>query len=162
MSRLFPFPVMTAALLALWLMLNQSLSVGHLLLGSVIAVLGSHVLVRLDLPPLRIRRPLRLLELSLRVVADIIRSNFAVARILLQINMRPRRAGFLTVPLELRNPYGIALLAAIISSTPGTVWVRYHRTRGILLLHVFDLVDEAHWVQVIKERYERRLMEIFE
>ncbi len=161
MSRLLPFPVMTAALLALWLMLNQSLSVGHLLLGSVIAVLGSQVLVRLDLPPLRIRRPLRLLELSLRVIADVIRSNFAVALLMLRSTSR-HRSGFMTVPLDLRNPYGIALLAAIISSTPGTVWVRYHRAQGLLLIHVFDLVDEAHWVQTIKERYERRLMEIFE
>ncbi|MGA9521904.1 MAG: Na+/H+ antiporter subunit E [Myxococcaceae bacterium] len=162
MSRLLPFPVMAAALLALWLMLNQSLSVGHLLLGTVIAVLGSKVLVQLDLPPLRIRRPLRLLELGLRVIGDVIRSNFAVAKLMLQRSKSRRRSGFMTVPLELRDPYGIALLAAIISSTPGTVWVRYHRTRGLLLIHVFDLVDEAHWVRVIKERYERRLMEIFE
>ena len=29
-------------------------------------------------------------------------------------------------------------------------------------LHVLDLVDEETWVRLIKDRYERRLMEIFE
>ena len=33
---------------------------------------------------------------------------------------------------------------------------------GRLLLHVLDLVDEETWVRLIKDRYERRLMEIFE
>jgi multicomponent K+:H+ antiporter subunit E len=31
-----------------------------------------------------------------------------------------------------------------------------------LRLHVLDLVDEAHWVHVVKDRYETRLMRIFE
>ena len=160
--RLLPFPLMAASLLAIWLLLNQSLSVGHVILGSAIAVLGSLTLRRLELPPLRMRRPSVLLGLVLRVTADVIRSNFAVVRLLLQPGQSRRRSGFMTVPLELRNPYGVALLAAIISSTPGTVWVRFNRTHGLLLIHVFDLVDEAQWVRTIKDRYERRLMEIFE
>ncbi len=156
MMRLLPFPIMAAALLAIWLLLNQSLSVGHVILGSAIAVLGSLTLTRLALPPLKMRRPSVFLGLVVRVTADVIRSNFAVVLLLLRPGEGRRRSGFMTVPLELRDPYGIALLAAIISSTPGTiVWVRFNRTRGLLLIHVFDLVDEAHWVRTIKDRYER-------
>lgn len=31
-----------------------------------------------------------------------------------------------------------------------------------MLLHVLDLIDEDEWRRIIKERYEKRLMEIFE
>ena len=53
-------------------------------------------------------------------------------------------------------------MAIIITSTPGTLWVEYEAATGRLLLHVLDLVDEETWVRLIKDRYERRLMEIFE
>ncbi|MGW8175761.1 MAG: Na+/H+ antiporter subunit E [Stenotrophomonas sp.] len=62
----------------------------------------------------------------------------------------------------MRDRYGLAVLAIIITSTPGTLWVEYESATGRLLLHVLDLVDEETWVRLIKDRYERRLMEIFE
>ncbi len=64
--------------------------------------------------------------------------------------------------LDMRNPYGLAALACIITATPGTVWVEYNSADNTLLLHVLDLIDEEQWVRIIKERYESRLMEIFE
>ena len=65
------------------------------------------------------------------------------------------------IPLELRDPYGLAALACIITSTPGTLWVDFNEASGILTIHVLDLVNKSEWIGLIKERYERRLMEIF-
>ena len=93
------------------------------------------------------------------VVGDIIRSNFAVARIILY--NKKRVAGFVKVPLDLRNINGLAILACIITATPGTIWVQFNRVDGVLLVHVLDLVDEDEWVRLIKNRYESLLMEIF-
>ena len=90
------------------------------------------------------------------------RSNFAVARIVLHGSRRTRTAGFLDIPLELRDPAGLALLACIITATPGTAWARHDSERGILTLHILDLIDEAGWIDIIKGRYESRLMELFE
>ena len=53
-------------------------------------------------------------------------------------------------------------LAMITSVTPGTVWSELALDRSILLLHVFDLDDEASFIQQFKHAYERPLMEIFE
>jgi multicomponent K+:H+ antiporter subunit E len=71
-------------------------------------------------------------------------------------------SGFMDIPLELRAPYGLATLAIIITSTPGTLWVNFDSAKGVLTIHVLDLVDETAWIATIKQRYERRLMEIFE
>jgi multicomponent K+:H+ antiporter subunit E len=62
----------------------------------------------------------------------------------------------------MRSPWGLAALAVIITSTPGTLWVNFDTAKGLLTIHVLDLIDENAWIATIKGRYERRLMEIFE
>jgi multicomponent K+:H+ antiporter subunit E len=82
--------------------------------------------------------------------------------IILGVAGRERPSGFVTVPLDLRNPYGLAALACIITATPGTLWVSFDDAEATLMIHVLDLVDESEWVRTIKTRYERLLLEIFE
>lgn len=149
-------------LLALWLVLNESFAPGHVLLGAAIAALGVAALRRLQPAPVAMRRPLAALKLLLVVVADVLRSNVAVARIVLGLAPATRTAGFLPVPLVLRADAGLAVLACIVTATPGTSWVRYDRGESLLTLHVLDLVDPDALVRDIKQRYERPLMEIFE
>jgi multicomponent K+:H+ antiporter subunit E len=159
MSRLLPYPLLTASLLAMWLVLN-GLSVGHVLLGGAIAVAASNVTAALRPARPRIRRWHLLPRLVMIVIADIWRSNIAVARLILRPDHPRRMSGFVVVPLELRNPAGLAILACIVTSTPGTAWVEYDSESSRLLLHVLDLVDDAHWIELIKNRYERLLLEM--
>ncbi len=161
MTALLPYPFMSAGLLLLWLVLSQSLSPGHVLLGSAIAIAGGWALAALQPPRTRVRRLAAVLQLTVLVVADIVRSNIAVARIILGLERRRWTSGFMQIPLELRNPYGLAALACIITSTPGTLWVGFDAEAGGLTIHVLDLVDEDQWVRTIKGRYERLLLEIF-
>ena len=49
--------------------------------------------------------------------------------------------GFVQMPLELKSRHGLAVLALIITATPGTIWVEFDRARSILLVHILDLVD---------------------
>ena len=161
MSRLIRFPIASAILLVLWLVLNQTLSPGHILLGTAIALIGGWALAALELPKARPRSLTAVFRLATLVFADIVRSNIAVARIILGLERRRWNSGFVKIPLELRNPYGLAALACIITSTPGTLWVDFNEASGILTIHVLDLVDKAEWVRTIKGRYERPLLEIF-
>jgi multicomponent K+:H+ antiporter subunit E len=109
------------------------------------------------------RRPQAALLLVWRVGIDILRSNVAVARIVLGLTgKRQLRSGFLEVPLAMRDPHGLAALATIVTSTPGTVWADLSPDGATLTLHVLDLRDEQAWIHTIKDRYERLLMEIFE
>ena len=50
----------------------------------------------------------------------------------------------------------------ITTVVPGTIWSELALDRSILLLHVFDLEDEAPFIEHFKTTYERPLMEIFE
>lgn len=72
------------------------------------------------------------------------------------------QGGFVTVPLDLRDPSGLAVLAAIMCVIPGTIWSELALDRSALLVHLFDLEDAQGEIELIKNRYERPLMEIFE
>ncbi|EIM24624.1 Na+/H+ antiporter subunit E [Microvirga lotononidis] len=162
MSWFLPYPLLSAALLGLWLLLNQSVSPGQIVLGAVLAVLGAWAMAALRPEKPRIRRPGAALRLAGMVFVDILRSNLAVGRIIVRSRQPGVNAGFLTIPLDMRSRHGLAVLSIIITSTPGTIWVNYDTAKGTLLLHVLDLVDETAWIRLIKDRYERLLMEIFE
>jgi len=154
------FPFALAGLLVLWLMLNQTLSLGQMLLGLAVAALGAWTLRLLHFPAGSVRRFGAALRLTTLVLADVIRSNFAVARIVLG-RSRGVTSGFVRIPLELRDPYGLATLACIITATPGTLWVAFDEAGGTLTIHVLDLIDDADWIRTIKGRYERHLLEIY-
>ena len=161
MSRIFPYPLMIASLVVMWLLL-AGFSLGQLIVGIAVALLAAQSLAALQPAKPRLRRWDLLPKLVAIVLYDIIRSNVAVVSIILQGERRERRSGFLTIPLDLRDPLGLAILAIIVTSTPGTAWLDYNSARGTLLLHVFDLVDESAWLDLIKNRYEHLLREIFE
>ncbi|BBO14475.1 Na+/H+ antiporter subunit E [Bradyrhizobium sp. TM102] len=162
MTRFLPFPIVSFCLLALWLLLNQAATLGHILLGCMVALVGGRILTVLELPSVRVRRPRVILRLLGLVAVDIVRSNLAVGQIVLGFGRRQRTSGFVKIPLDMRNPYGLASLACIITSTPGTLWVNFDAQKGSLMIHVLDLVDENEWIRTIKDRYERHLLEIFE
>ncbi len=161
MRRLFPYPVLIVSLVLIWMLLT-SFSPGHLLLGILVALVAVQGLAALHPAKPRLRRWDLLPRLVAIVFVDIIRSNIAVTRIILRGDFSSRKSGFMTIPLELRDPTALAVLAIILTSTPGTAWLDYNASRGTLLLHVFDLVDESVWLDLIKNRYEQLLLEIFE
>lgn len=162
MTRLLPYPFLSAVLVATWLVLNQSLSLGQILLGILIAVLAGWTLSALEAPQSNPKRPFVALQLLIYVMIDIVRSNVAVAAIVLGLAKSERSSGFVDIPIQLRNSYGLFILSLIITSTPGTVWVDFDAKTGTLKIHVLDLIDPADWHHTIKGRYERLLLEIFE
>jgi multicomponent K+:H+ antiporter subunit E len=161
LARLLPYPLLSAVLALTWLLLNQSIAPGSVLLGALLGIALGKVFDRLHPPKARARHPLLALRLLLRVVRDIVRSNVAVGRLILG-GAGPANSGFVAIPLTLTDRYGLAVLACIITSTPGTVWVSHDPAAKRLLIHVLDLVDEASWIRTIQQRYERPLLEIFE
>lgn len=163
MRQWLPSPWMSAVLFLLWLLLNQSLEAAHLLLGAAVGV-AIPLLIR-NLQPLgypQMARPLILLRLLGIALVEIVRSGFNVGRIILFSRPQGLNSQFIRIPLDLRNPYGLALLSCLINSTPGTVWVEILPGSHQLALHVFDLHDEQWWVETIKSRYEKPLIDIFE
>jgi multicomponent K+:H+ antiporter subunit E len=156
-------PVLTLLLVAMWALLNNSATIGTLLLGLIIASLL--MLAAMELRPVqpRLRRLWVAIPLIGMAVIDILRSNIAVGCIVLGlVGKRSVHSGFLDIPLDLRDPHGLAILATIITATPGTAWAGLSEDGGTLTLHILDLKDDQQLIRTIKERYEQPLIRIFE
>lgn len=158
--RLLPNPVISLAILVVWLLLNGP-SVGHGLLGAVLALAIPQLVARLKPDKPRIRRPLRALALFLLVLGDIVKAAIELAIRILGPESRIRPTYF-WVPLDVRDPYAIAALAGIITMTPGTLSSDLTPDRRYLLVHCFHTDDPEATIREIKERYERPLKEILE
>ena len=160
--RLLPSPVLTLALMALWLLLNDSLAPGHWLMAAGLGIAVPLLSRSLRPTPVRLRRPAVAFRLFWRVGLDVIVWNWRVLRGTLARPSKLPQGGFVTVPLDLRDPSGLALLAAIMCVIPGTIWSELALDRSALLVHMFDMDDAQAEIDLIKQRYERPLMEIFE
>ena len=156
-------PSLVIVLALAWLVLNQTLAFAQILFGLVLGVLLAWASSRLRPVRSTLRRVDLTVALIFSVIVEVVKSNIAVARIVLGL-MREReiRSGFLDVPLDLRDPHGLAGLAAIITATPGTIWAGLSPDGTHLTLHVLDLDDEQRLIHYIKERFEAPLRRIFE
>lgn len=155
-----PYPLLWFCLTVMWLLLN-GLTLGHTLLGAIVSLFACWSMASLRPVKPHIHRWYLLPKLFGIFLYDILRSNISLVRIILS-KTGERRSGFVTVMLELRDPSALSMLAVIVTATPGSAWIEYKSRSGKLLLHVLDLVDEESWQDLIKNRYEKLLMEIFE
>lgn len=162
LRRWIPSPGLSAALLLLWLLLARSTSVGQVLLGILLA-LGVPLLAgSLRFKDTRIRNPRVIARYLLTVAADVVQSNIEVAWGVVRWRWRRPTAAFVVIPLDLRDPLGLAVLAMVTTIVPGTVWSELALDRSAMLLHVWDVPDEGAFVTRFKARYEQPLREIFE
>lgn len=161
MNRLLPHPVLTPMLAIVWLLLNNSLAPGQIVLGVLLGWAIPLFTLKFWPEAVRIHRPLTLLHFASVVLLDILLANLKVARLILG---RPRnlRPAFVIVPLSIRDDLAIGLLANTICLTPGTVSARLSSDRKSLLVHALDTDDAEALVATIKARYETPLKEIFE
>jgi multicomponent K+:H+ antiporter subunit E len=162
MKRFMRSPALSLALLALWILLVQSLSAGNVLLGIALALFWPAATARFTVRGPRARKPLVMAKLAVRVVGDMVKSNAQVSWALLTRRSDDLRSRFVRIPLELSAPAGLSILAMIVTFTPGTAWAQLSADQRILLLHVFSASDDEPIVAMIKGRYEAPLREIFE
>jgi multicomponent K+:H+ antiporter subunit E len=161
MKRWLPQPLFSVFLWLVWLLLNNTVDPGHLLLGAMLALALPLFTSRFWPDRPHIRKPLKLLRYFAVLFWDIILANLTVARLILGPTARLRPA-FILLPLELRNEYAIVVLANTISLTPGTVSSDLNPDRRTLLIHALDVENPEETIARIKQRYERPLQEIFE
>ena len=161
-ARFFPSLTLSATLFVVWILLQQSLHPATLLSALVVALVVPLITKSLRPAAVVMRRPDVLARLALVVLRDIVRSAWLVGREVLTKRNADIHSAFLRVPLDTRDPNALAGLAMIVCLTPGTAWAELSMDRSVLLLHVFELKDEQGMIDMIKTRYERPLMQIFE
>ena len=162
LRRLFPHPTLSLLLAVIWMLLVNQFKIGSLVMAGILGTV-----IPLVIAPYWPNRPtLRNLPAMIGYVAivlyDIVKSNFIVARIVLFMPNDAIRSAWITVPLDLRTPEAISLLAGTITMTPGTLTADMSACGRALLIHSLHAPDPDAVRDEIKTRYEARLKRIFE
>jgi multicomponent K+:H+ antiporter subunit E len=158
---LFPAPASSIVLAVFWLVLVGALTPGQILLAVLLGVAVPMLTDRFR----AVRLPVRRIDAALRLAGvflyDLVVANVVVARAVLgrMSRIQPR---FVRVPLDIDDPAGAALLAGLVTLTPGTVSVDIDPSTRTLTVHMLLVADEQAAVRQIKTRYEARIREIFQ
>ncbi|KQB97422.1 cation:proton antiporter [Loktanella sp. 1ANDIMAR09] len=165
MSRAFywliPHPLLTLILTIVWILLQNEISAGMIVFGFILGIIipwGTSVWWP-DTP--KSFRVGKMIAYSLVVIWDIIVANIEVAWIVLTVPTSKLKPAWIVVPLELREPEAITMLAGTITLTPGTVSSDLSSDGRSLLVHVLHTDDPDAVRDDILTRYEARLLEIF-
>ncbi|MCV6593989.1 MAG: Na+/H+ antiporter subunit E [Silicimonas sp.] len=158
---LFPHPLLTLILAVVWIMLQNEFSAGMAVFGVILGtIIARATAIWWPDPPAEFKMG-RMIAYCFVVIWDIITSNVRVAWIVLTVPNSKLKPAWIAVPLELRQPEAITILAGTITLTPGTVTSDMSDEGHSLLVHVLHTDDPEAVRDEIKHRYERRLMEIF-
>lgn len=158
---LLPHPLLTLLLTVVWILLQNEFSAGMAVFGLILGIIiprGTSVWWP-DTP--RGFKMGRMITYCLLVMWDIIVANIQVAWIVLTRPNASLRPAWIVVPIELTQPEAITLLAGTITLTPGTVSADMSDGGHSILVHALDTDDPDAVRDDIKNRYERRLKEIF-
>lgn len=158
--RLARFPLLWSGLLLMWLLLNGSVSAGQILLGAIVATFACWAVQPVAPSRARIRSIGTAAVLVWLIVRDVVRSNVAVFSLI--VSGRTARSLFVEVPLDLTDENGLAILACIVTATPGSAWIHHDSQRNVVMIHVLDTYDGEAWVADFKQTYEQRLVEILQ
>ena len=161
MKKILPHPILSLALWIVWLLLNNTVAPGHMLLGAILAIVIPLLTSGFWPEKVCIRHPLTLLKFIGIVLWDILIANVIVAKLILgnKDSLQPK---FLHIPLDVEHPLAIGLLANTISLTPGTVSCDLSEDKKTLLVHGLHEEDPQATIDEIKQRYEQPLKKVFE
>jgi multicomponent K+:H+ antiporter subunit E len=162
LRRLLPHPILTLLLTLTWVLLASTWTLNSLVFGFLLGLIIPFLTQPYWPQQMRLKKPMVIIEYILIVLYDIVVANMVVARIVVFKPNAKRHPAWVAVPLDLLTPEAITVLAGTITMTPGTVSADVSAEGHALLVHCLDAPNPDAVRNEIKQRYERRLKEIFE
>ena len=160
MRRFLPQPILSLVLLVTWLILNNSVAPGSIVMGAIAGLLVPLITHRFWEIGATVTNIPAVLGYMGVVLIDIVHANFVVARQVLGPN-RALNSQLFELELDLQGALPISILAATITLTPGTVSCRVAPDQRSLWVHALHAEDREEEILGIKQRYEARLQRIF-
>jgi len=159
-NKMLPHPILSLILWLIWLLLNNTVAAGHVVLGLIFAIIIPLMTASFWPEKVRINAPLTLLKFLATVLWDIVIANLIVAKLIMGRNDKLMPA-LIHIELDIKTPLGISFLANTISLTPGTVSCDLSTDRRYLLVHALHAEDSSEIIKHIKQRYETPLIKVF-
>lgn len=158
---LLPHPFLTLLLAVVWILLQNKISAGMVVFGVILGIIIP--ILTANWWPERPKgfRIGKMFSYCLLVMWDILVANVEVGWIVLTKPNSKIKSAWVVVPIDLRQPEAITVLAGTVTLTPGTISSDLSEDGHYLLVHALHTHDPDAICNEIKDRYERRLKEIF-
>lgn len=161
LQRFLPHPFLTIILTIVWILLQNQFSWGMAVFGLILGIIIPFATSPWWPSSPRSFHLGKMTSYAIVVLWDIIVANIEVAWIVLTVPNEKLKPAWISIPLDLRSPEAITMLAGTITLTPGTVSADLSDGGHSLLVHVLHTDDADAVREDIKSRYEARLKEIF-
>ncbi len=161
LKRLFPHPLLSVMLFLTWMLLVNQFKIGSLVLALFLAIVIPWMTAAYWPNRPKLRNLPAFAAYCLLVMWDIIVANVQVARIILFMPADKIQSAWISIPIELKSPEAITMLAGTITLTPGTVTADMSSCGRVLLIHSLHAPDPDAIRDDVKSRYEARLKRIF-
>ena len=142
-----------------WAALQGELNAANVVMGFLVSAALIYLFRRMFFRPLYFRKGVLGLTLALVFIKELIKSNIAVLRVVLNPWLRVR-SGVIAVPTELTNDVALTMLANMITLTPGTLTLDISLDRRYLYVHTLNLDDPEDVKQEIHQAFEVYLREL--
>ncbi|NLR95425.1 Na+/H+ antiporter subunit E [Rhizobium sp. P38BS-XIX] len=154
---LFVFNLMLAIV---WVAITGSASFINLVFGFVLAAIALAIVRSSYGGVLYLGRVRRIVALLTLFLSELVKSAWAVSVAVMSPKMDVK-PGIFAFPLAVDRDFEIALLANLITLTPGTLSVDVSDDRKTLYVHALDCSDPDAIRHSIANGFERRIMEAF-
>ncbi|KZN13756.1 Na+/H+ antiporter subunit E [Marinomonas sp. TW1] len=158
--KFLPMPFHTVLLFVVWLLLNNSMSVGHIVLALFFAITIPMLVNGMRDEHPKILKPWKAICYVLMVMKDIVVANVEVALWIIG-PVKKLKPGFVAIPINIQSDLGITILASTVSLTPGTVSAEVSEDKQWLYIHALHLDNGSELIETVKQRYEKPIKEIF-
>jgi multicomponent Na+:H+ antiporter subunit E len=143
-----------------WGAVSGSFSVLNLMFGFVLGILALS-LIREQVGSVGyFARARRVLALTLLFLKELLLSAWKVATTVMSPDMGIR-PGIIALPLDVKKDGEIALLANMITLTPGTLSLDVSEDKSVLYIHALDCSDPEALKLDIKNGFEAKIAEAF-
>ena len=146
------------AIALIWAFLHTSYTFQDFFIGFVIGAILLYIFQRRFGQDFYLRKIPKVLKLSFIFLKEIVVANFQVFFLVLKpkLNLRP---GIIQLPIDLRSPLKIVLLANMITLTPGTLTMEISPDNKVLYIHVLDIEDEEAIKNDTRTKFENNIKE---
>lgn len=151
--------IINIGLALIWALMTESFTFASILFGVVASYLVLWFLSPLVGGEAYFRKVPQCLRFALFILKELVVANLRIAWHIVTPSsfFKP---GVLAVPLEPMSEVEVAVLANIVTLTPGSFTVDVSRDRSVLYVHMMDIDDIEAARQSIKDQYEKPLLEV--
>lgn len=151
----------TILLALIWTAITGSFTLANLFFGLILGVLALYLFRSRIGGPIVFHRARRIISLIILFFKELVMSAIRVAILVCRPNLDAHlKPGIIAFPLKVKSDSEIAVLANMITLTPGTLSVDVSEDRKFLYVHAIAVENKDDLIKDIAEGFEAKILEV--